>query len=584
MARKMFISEARVVANLDHPHIVKIYELSKIGSEIGIIMEYVDGESCSYILDSLRKIGASIPLPVVLTIIVQACEALGYAHRVKSHDGRELNLIHRDIDANNLMLDGRGYLKIIDFGIAKTSLSHDLTMTGQIKGKVNYLCPDILKHKDYDSRVDIYSLGLVFFEMLTMRQPLLAPKGTPFWQLVDLLQSNHLPLPSAINKTLPREIDEIVVKATEKNRNRRYQNAEVFAMDIRRFAKQHCALAPPNIVRAWFLGQFPNRLASRRDLEKEVLTKAREIFADRMAKASTEPTEMDNSVNVDPEKMMKIDDALKPVSEVRIAAWSKSQKRPQSILLGGKGSRVNPYALLTLFFAFFVIGTLMIHQLFFADDPLWTFMSTKKKTATIENNLFVDSLPSNADIYIDGRKIGNTGIAGKMTTLAPYREHKIIILKDKYIPYEIIVQGVPFGQRRIEARLTPVPEQANQFMEFSETEAANTIPDKAAKVAAIPETSTSKSKWRPLPFKKATPAPAHAPQNSTPAPSGPKKDRPDERVLDRVEDGGVRAPENAPPEGGKKETKKPSDETDIPNKSIFPIYPHITPVDSAQPK
>jgi serine/threonine protein kinase len=134
---KMFIDEAQLVATLNHPHIVKIYDLTWMGSDVCIAMEYVDGESLAFVIRSLREQGERIPLPVVFKIVTEACDALSYVHAATMQDGEPLNLVHRDICPQNLLLDSNGYIKVIDFGIARSIGSNvDNTSPGVLKGKL----------------------------------------------------------------------------------------------------------------------------------------------------------------------------------------------------------------------------------------------------------------------------------------------------------------------------------------------------------------------------------------------------------------------------------------------------------------
>lgn len=465
---EMFVQEARIVSALDHPNIVKIYEFSKVENEIGLVMEYVDGESLSYLVKTMKNIGSDIPLPVILSLMVQACEAIGYAHEVKTHDGSDLKLIHRDLDARNLMLDGRGYLKIIDFGIAKSSLRNDLTVTRQIKGKVDYLCPDLIHFKEVDGRVDVYSLGLVLFYLLTKEKPLLAPKGTPFWQMIEMMQVNNLPRPSEINPRLPEDMDYIVAKATEKDRENRYQSGDEFAAAMRQFAKKHCELASPGEVKTWLHSQFPNRLNKRRKLEYKVLKKAKAVYLERLQEATNiaiESQEPSRIAEVDSKMLIHVEDELKSENETKISPWPGVKGDNSGVVFEKRQkSGVNPYFLVSLFFVFSVTLVLLVHQLFWL--PYIESQKTNDADAlgAIENNLFVDSLPANADVFVDGKKVGSTGTVGLTTTITPGKYQKIVVRKEGFEPYEILVRGETLGQRRLEAQLKPVDGETPEEM------------------------------------------------------------------------------------------------------------------------
>ena len=108
-------------------------------------MEYIDGENLDFMLRALKNGKKTFPLPIVCKLMIEACEALHYAHTVKAPDGTSLDLVHRDIGAQNLMIDSQGYFKVIDFGIAKSTVQTEFTLPGLIKGKLSYLAPDVFK-------------------------------------------------------------------------------------------------------------------------------------------------------------------------------------------------------------------------------------------------------------------------------------------------------------------------------------------------------------------------------------------------------------------------------------------------------
>ncbi|MEO0813764.1 MAG: serine/threonine-protein kinase, partial [Myxococcota bacterium] len=167
---RMFFNEARVVASLNHPHIVKVFDLGWVNKDISMAMEYLDGESLHYLHADAKHREEHIPLPIILKMIAEAAEALNYAHSALGSDGKPLKLIHRDVGLQNLLLTRSGYLKIIDFGVAKSSAQADVTTPGLVKGKIRYFAPETLTRKDVDGRADLYALGLVLFELVTLDQ------------------------------------------------------------------------------------------------------------------------------------------------------------------------------------------------------------------------------------------------------------------------------------------------------------------------------------------------------------------------------------------------------------------------------
>lgn len=289
-ARKMFVDEAMTVANLSHPNIVKIHDLREIDGALCIAMEYVDGETLSFLLRRLRKAETRVPLDVACALVIQACEGLQAAHTAADAHGTPLGLVHRDISPHNLMLDRNGYLKIIDFGIAKSRLQSEKTMPGTVKGKFSYLSPDHFK-QTVDARSDLYALGLVFFEMLTGRK---AVKGRDltFEQVMHVVLTQPVPPVSQLVPGVPPAFDAVLAKATAKDRDQRYANAEAFAADLRATAAAHGELASSARVRTWMQANFTACIEERRALERKLLTEAERIATQPSLRLRPDPPSM----------------------------------------------------------------------------------------------------------------------------------------------------------------------------------------------------------------------------------------------------------------------------------------------------
>jgi serine/threonine protein kinase len=276
-AIQMFIDEARVIASLNHPHIVKVYDLSRVRDQICITMEYIDGENLDYMLRALKNAKKTFPLPIVCKLMIEACEALHYAHTVMSPDGTALNLVHRDIGAQNLMIDSQGYLKVIDFGIAKSTVQTEFTLPGLIKGKLSYLAPDVFKFKDIDGRVDLYALGLVLYELVTMKRPYSFSSETTMAEILNSILQDPIRPPTGINPSVLPDLEKIIYKATDKDRDRRYQTGEDFARALYDFANKHDGIATTLEVKNWYQTEFKQRIEQRHRFEQQVQEKANRI-------------------------------------------------------------------------------------------------------------------------------------------------------------------------------------------------------------------------------------------------------------------------------------------------------------------
>ncbi|MBN1962699.1 MAG: protein kinase [Deltaproteobacteria bacterium] len=166
----MLVKEAKLTVLLHHPNIVQVYDLDKEGDEYYIAMEYVPSVNLSMLLVHCADTDQTIPVPVAVSVALQMLQGLSYAHTLKSADGQPMNILHRDITPQNILITKEGWVKITDFGIAKAKNEISTTQPGTIRGKLGYVAPEQLRTKTADQRVDIFSAGIVLWETLAQRR------------------------------------------------------------------------------------------------------------------------------------------------------------------------------------------------------------------------------------------------------------------------------------------------------------------------------------------------------------------------------------------------------------------------------
>jgi serine/threonine protein kinase len=230
--KTMFIREAKISALLLHPNIVQIYEFGEAEGAYFIAMESVQGVTLREALTTLRREQRAMPYLVAADIARQICIGLDYAHTLHGPDGAPLEIVHQDISPTNIMLAYNGTVKILDFGIARAaSFAEEEAKKGLIKGKVSYLSPEQIHVRPFDSRADIFALGVVFHEMLTGRR--LFQAKNDITRMRQLLSQVVAP-PSAMNAAIPRELDRIVMRSLEMDPDARYQSTADMASDLER--------------------------------------------------------------------------------------------------------------------------------------------------------------------------------------------------------------------------------------------------------------------------------------------------------------------------------------------------------------
>ena len=231
--KTMFMDEIKVTFGLLHPNVIQTYDYGMQKGQLFVAMEYCDGRNLKEYLDKLKERKYVFPVEISTYIISQACQGLYYAHTFRDKlTGQEANIIHRDISPHNIMLTYDGAVKIIDFGIAKSQTNSEATQAGTIKGKLSYLAPEYLEGLELDARYDQFALGITLWEMLCSRKLF---KENNDLAVLKKIQECKIPVPSSINPNVPKELDEIVLKALSKNRNKRYDNLDQMNRALMKF-------------------------------------------------------------------------------------------------------------------------------------------------------------------------------------------------------------------------------------------------------------------------------------------------------------------------------------------------------------
>lgn len=238
---RMFQSEIQVSMGFNHPNLVQIFDFGKCEGKHFIAMEYIEGKNLREVTLKFISMSQMIPIQASVQLIAQAAAGLDYAHRYKNHvTGEALNIVHRDVSPQNILVSYEGGVKIIDFGIAKSESPHaDKTRAGSIKGKLSYLSPEQLYQQELDGRSDIFSLGAVLWELLT-GQKLFHQIGQSDMGILEAIAhcENVIVAPSNLNELVPPELDAIVLKALAKDRDNRYDSADELSRDLNQFLQR----------------------------------------------------------------------------------------------------------------------------------------------------------------------------------------------------------------------------------------------------------------------------------------------------------------------------------------------------------
>jgi len=228
----MFIDEAKIAVQLNHANIAQIYDLGKIDDSYFIALEYVHGKDLRTIWDRHKKRGLLLPIPMSVYIVSRGCEGLDYAHRKKDAGGRDLNIVHRDISPQNVLISYEGEVKIIDFGIAKAANKASKTQAGILKGKFGYMSPEQVRGMPLDRRSDIFACGIILYELLTGERLFV---GESDFSTLEKVRNVEILPPSTYNRKIPDTLEKIVLRALSKAPEDRFQSAYDMQEELQRF-------------------------------------------------------------------------------------------------------------------------------------------------------------------------------------------------------------------------------------------------------------------------------------------------------------------------------------------------------------
>jgi len=247
---RMFQYEAHLLAHLTHPNIPQVYDLGFADDTWYLAMEHVEGWNVADVWRAGAKQGRAMPLPVVIAVMLQICEALHHAHEAVDRARRPLRIVHRDVTPQNVMLTRDGVAKLMDFGVAKTDARNE-TEAGVVKGTFSYMAPEQVRGRAVDRRADVFSLGVILYELTTGSR---LYRGSDM-EVMTAVVEKDAPPPSTRVRDYPSDLEEIVVAALRRDARSRVQSAADLALHLEHFAIRHGAIVGPRTV-AHYLEQI----------------------------------------------------------------------------------------------------------------------------------------------------------------------------------------------------------------------------------------------------------------------------------------------------------------------------------------
>lgn len=273
--RAMFLDEARLASQLAHPNIVHVYDLGRYDDPRNgtatyfIAMEYVFGKNLAEIRKQAAEKKLFPALEHIVRIMIGAALALHYAHFKKDDYGEPLNVVHRDVSPQNILLSYEGEVKLADFGIAKALTRTQHTQSGVLKGKLAYMAPEHARGESIDCRADIYSLGVVFWELLTGRR--LFSGDSEATTLRNVLEPQIAP-PTSIAPHIPQELEQVCLRCLAADPAQRYQDANALAMDLEQYLRDAPLTTGSHSLRDYMHGLYAEAIQGEtREIQEEAL-------------------------------------------------------------------------------------------------------------------------------------------------------------------------------------------------------------------------------------------------------------------------------------------------------------------------
>lgn len=483
---QMFKEEAKIAVNLNHSNVVSIFDFGMENKQFYLAMEFVEGQNLRQILNHIKKENKHFSIDQIVYMIKEAAAGLDHAHRcLDGTTGKSLNIIHRDISPQNIMVSFEGEVKIVDFGIAKAESQMENTRAGTIKGKFGYMSPEQADGLPIDLRTDVFSLGIVLWELLANERLFTASS-----EAATLRKIRECQIPSIrkLNPAIPIELERIVNKSLTKDRSLRYASAAHLHKDLNLFLNtQYPAFSThefSHFMKSSFAQMYLDNRKKLTEYAKVQTNEDKTMVADTIT--STETNAEDNSFEF-ANKSLKVDLnklAIKSNSNIK----SISIQNPNSAIFVPQGTSTNirrappappkknstDHLLVGFLLAIIVaagggyVWKSEYREMVFGSEErspterasvTQPIVNQPAVTQVVESSstaepvpVVIQSQPSGAQVFIDDR------VTPQMTparlTLALNKTYKITLKKPGHLPYEINETILQSGQS-IQATLQP---------------------------------------------------------------------------------------------------------------------------------
>lgn len=432
----MLTDEAKLVVNLSHTNIVQVYDLGRVGSDYFISMEFIDGVNLRQFMQKEREQNNNAGIDVYLYMMSEVCKGLDYAHSKRDSNGIPLEIVHRDVSPQNILVSFEGEVKIVDFGIAKAAMNMSQTNVGTLKGKVTYMSPEQALGKPIDGRTDIFSCGIILYELVTGKRLFV---GETQLEILQKIRSTKI-TEEFFGQDVPDNLKPILAKALAYSPKNRYQNAADMQIDLTRLLYSNFHDFSPRklseIMSKWFRNEMRaahiqpedaqashgDILVSSSPLKNPLVKNDPQVFIETLKpEDQVSPNDFEDSLVSPPVSEESVEPHQPQQQELSVskkAAVSSLSQKNEGIF-SKKSVRVG---------LIFVVLALGLLAFFFRES----FLNQSKNTMAVTHiNIDLTSQPTGAQIFLDDQDLSLTTPA-LITHLELNKTYKLKLVKPGY--------------------------------------------------------------------------------------------------------------------------------------------------------
>jgi serine/threonine protein kinase len=472
---RIFVEEAHAASALKHQHIAEVYDVVRDEHDLCVITEYVSGEDLAFLTRAYGKGELKLPVPIACRIIAQIADGLHHAHTRTGIDGRPEGMLHRDISPGNVIVAYNGVSKLTDFGVARADVQNIYARPATVKMKLAYRSPERIQHKETDERSDVYSLGVLLYEMLVGRRLF---RGENEAGVLKNVMELKVPPPSKLKSEIAPQLDELVLRTIERDPANRTQSAQELRQGLESILARNKHFVSEHEVHVWITSSLKQRYTERQRMERSVVAESRN--APRPVAGTAELPPMfggfsGSEVTVTP-SATSVSTMVGRAGTSQMPLYRpETQRRSRTLLLSLIASLVTLVIVMTFAFAYW-LGTRAPNEqgAVVPSEP-----SRRAGEPSLPSALLVHASPEGALLEIDGNTMAaDVGAEGVLVPVSPKKTVTVTLRKAGFRTESLEVEAPERGTKRIFISLSTADGGAEDDTEGSGVDAGRSSGEK----------------------------------------------------------------------------------------------------------